>query len=322
MMKFSWGTNSANEIGNAIFKICLYDVPTCNACAIKAASYFVFLFSKPRTLQKNRTLKTLFDIRSEKEPGAEHSLLLEIGKDYCTYAVWHKPSQSIDQLQFISFQETEGEEQLSNILSAIKVSEFTTVYVCSAMPQSILVPNKFFNSNYEALDTIYNQPAQEYFNDRIAEWQMVNIYSVPQAIHRQLQQRFPAAQYIHAYTPAIKVYNGYVADNQLSVHFTPQYVRVLLKKDTSIHLAQTYYYASPLDVVYYLLKICYEFELDQSSVFIILSGLVEKESNLYTELEQYFTNIHFAHPPEFTLPENNLPHYFFTSLYNLATCVS
>ena len=281
-----------------------------------------FYFRNHVLCKKNRHLKTLFDIRSEKETGTEHSLLLEIGKDYCSYAVWHKPSHTIDRLQFISFQETEGDEQLPKLLSEIKGNDFNAVYVCSAMPQSILVPNKFFNNDYEALDTIYNEPAQEYFNDRIAEWQMVNMYALPQSVHRQLHQRFPAAQFIHAYTPAIKVYNGYVADNQLSVHFTPQYFRVLLKKDTSIHLAQTYYYATPLDVVYYLLKICYEFELDQSSVFIILSGLVEKESNLYTELEQYFVNIHFAHPPEFHLPENNLPHYFFTSLYNLATCVS
>jgi len=267
-------------------------------------------------------LKTLFDIRSDKEPGAEHSLLLEIGKDYCSYATWHKPTHTIDQLQFISFSETESEEHLPNILSAINGNDFHSVFVCSAMPQSILVPNKFFNNDYEALDTIYNQPAQEYFNDRIAEWQLVNVYSLPKTTHHQLQERFPAAQFIHAYTPAIKVYNGYVADNQLSVHFTPHYFRVLLKKDSALQLAQTYYYASPLDVVYYLLKICYEFELDQSAVFVILSGLVEKESNLYTELEQYFVNIHFAHPPEFTLPENQLPHHFFTSLYNLATCVS
>ena len=247
---------------------------------------------------------------------------MEIGKDYCSYAAWHKSSQSIDQLRFISFTETESQGQLPAILAAIENKEFHSVYVCSSMPQSILVPNKYFNNTYEVLDTIYDQPAQEYFNDRIDEWQMVNIYSLPQSIHQQLKERFPAAQFIHSYTPSIKVYNGFVADNQLSVHFTPSYFRVILKKDTAIQLAQTYFYASPMDVVYYLLKICYEFELDQSSLFIILSGLVEKDSNLYTEVEQYFTNVHFAHPPEFTLPENQLPHYFFTSLYNLAACVS
>ncbi|HEX8314608.1 MAG TPA: DUF3822 family protein [Flavisolibacter sp.] len=267
-------------------------------------------------------MKTLFDINSAREVGEEHSLLLEIGKDFCTYAFWHKPSHSIDQLRFISFQETEGEEHLLGILSAIKGQHFQAVYVCSAFPQSILVPTKYFHDDYEALDVIYEQPAQQYLCDRIAEWQMVNMYALPKNLHEFIGQKFSNAAYVHAYTPAIKVYNGYVADTQLTVHFTPQYFRVLLKKDAAIHLAQTYSYTSPLDVVYYLLKICYEFGLDQSSVYLILSGLVEKDSSLFTELAQYFINVHFAHPPELKLPDNSHPHYFFTSLYNLATCVS
>lgn len=267
-------------------------------------------------------MKTLFDIRSEKETAAEHSLLLEIGKDYCSYAAWHRQAQTIDHLKFISFQEMEGLDRVSEIIAGLNKNSYEAVYVCSALPQSALVPTKYFSDTYEILDGIYNEPSQAYFNDRIAEWQMVNMYAMPKQVFQTITQFFSNVQFIHAYTPSIKVYNGFVADNQLLVHFTPHYFRVLLKKQSSIHLAQTYSYTSPLDVVYYLLKICYEFELDQSSVFIILSGLVEKESNLYTELEQYFINIHFAHPPEIKLPESSHPHYFFTSLYNLATCVS
>ena len=123
---------------------------------------------------------------------------------------------------------------------------------------------------------------------------MVNIYSMPSVFRDQMQQTFSSVQYLHAYTTAIKLYNGYLADNQLSVHFTPNHFRVLLKKDSAIQLAQTYFYATPLDVIYYLLKICYEFELDQASVSIILSGLVEKASNLYAELEQYFSKTSFG----------------------------
>jgi hypothetical protein len=271
---------------------------------------------------KKSDLKTLFEIRSEKEISEEHSLLLEVGRDHCSYAYLHRPSNTINQLQFISFLETEGEEHLPAILDSIRQYRFQSVHVCSAFPQSILVPFKLFNNNYEALDIIYDQPSQEYLHDRIAEWQMVNMYALPKFFHHQIQQSFSNAEFVHAYTPTIKVYNGYVADHQLMVHFTPQYFRVVLKKEATIHLAQTYSYTTPLDVVYYLLKICYEFELDQSSAYVILSGLVDKNSALYTELEQYFANVHFAHPPEIKLPDNNLPQYFFTSLYNLATCVS
>ena len=101
-----------------------------------------------------------------------------------------------------------------------------------------------------------------------------------------------------------------------------QQFRVLVKKDHQVHLAQTYSYKSPLDVVYFLLKICYEFKLDQSSVFVILSGLIEKDSAMYRELHSYFVNLHFAEATSYELPQNELPHHYFTSLYNLAACAS
>jgi hypothetical protein len=77
-----------------------------------------------------------------------------------------------------------------------------------------------------------------------------------------------------------------------------------------------------LDVVYYLLKICYELNLDQSETYVVVSGLIDKDSALYNELHNYFLNLHFAQAPSYSLPQNEHPHYYFTSLYNLAACVS
>lgn len=267
-------------------------------------------------------MKTLFDIRSNREPSSEHVLLLEAGRDYCSYVFWHRPTNTIDRLQFHSFTEMEAEKRIADVLTECKGINYESVVICSAFPQALLVPTKYFNDDYSALDTIYGQPAQVYKNDAIPEWQMVNIYSLPKTLHRLFEDTFSSVQFFHVYTPAIKIYNGFVSDNQLTIHFTPQHFRVLLKKDAAIHLAQTYTYQTPLDVVYYLLKICYEFELEQSAVHLILSGLIEKDSALFTELQQYFTNVHFAHSPQMALPESELPHHFFTSLYNLATCVS
>jgi hypothetical protein len=113
-----------------------------------------------------------------------------------------------------------------------------------------------------------------------------------------------------------------MAADQIDLHFTTQDFRVLVKKDQHVLLAQTYQYKTPLDVVYYLLKISYEFDLDQSSTFLIVSGLIEKDSALYQELHNYFVQLHFAQATTYELPENSHPHYYFTSLYNLASCVS
>ena len=127
---------------------------------------------------------------------------------------------------------------------------------------------------------------------------------------------------MHAHTPSIKVFNGFISVDQIDIHFSTQYFRVLVKKEKQIQLAQTYLYKNPLDVVYYLLKICYEFALDQTVVAIIVSGLIDKDSAMYTELHNYFLNIDFAQAPSYSIPENDYPLHYFTSLYNLAACVS
>lgn len=267
-------------------------------------------------------MKTLFNIGSEKEAGSEHTLLLEIGRSHCNTAFLHKGLNRIDLIRLFTFEETEMEEQLGDIIEPLRDYPFASVVVCAAFPQALLFPTKYFKRDYSALNLVYDLPAQAYFYDSIAEWQMVNAYAVPEPIYDAVTDAFSEVQFLHCYTTAIKIYNGYVADNQLSVHFCGPYFRVLLKKDMAVHLVQTYSYQSPADVVYYLLKICYEFGLSQQEVFLILSGLIEKDSNLYSELQQYFTNVHFTQQPEISLPQNPHPHYFFTSIYNLAACVS
>ncbi len=280
-----------------------------------------FFYVETTYFAKNWGLKTLFDIGQDREAGSEHTLLLEIGKDHCGSALFHKATNTIDRIRLTTFDELESSAYLAEILQPLKEVTYRSVVVCSAFPQAMLFPSKQFQKDYTALNLVYDQPAQDYFHDSIPEWQMVTAYSIPQTVSQHLHDSFPSAYYFHCYTPAIKIYNGYIADHQLSVHFSEQYFSVVLKKDMAIHLAQTYFYKTPLDVVYYLLNICYEFNLLQQELFLILSGLVDKDSNLFMNLQQYFTNIHFAQQPEITLPQSPYPHYYFTSIYNLAACV-
>jgi hypothetical protein len=148
---------------------------------------------------------------------------------------------------------------------------------------------------------------------------MVNLYAIPQTIY-SLLERLPSKKIYNAFTPALKIYNGFVAEDQICVHFSINSFRVIVKKTQKVQLAQNYFYKSPLDVVYYLLKICYEFGLKQKELYLVLSGLVEADSALYKELHSYFENLHFAHAPLIDLPSDKHPHHFFTSLYNLAAC--
>jgi hypothetical protein len=265
-------------------------------------------------------LKTLFHIGPEEQQGGP--LLMEVGTDHCTYAFLSPDRRSITQLKYISFDPFNAAEALQSIMEQLG-QPGSDVAISSAFPQALLVPQRIYQENdHSLLDLVYDAQAQQYHHDSIPEWQMVNVYGIPQPVFEALSRQFSSARFYHVYTTTLKVYNGFMAENQVSVHFTTREFRVMVKKGQQVHLAQTYQYTTPLDVVYYLLKICYEFALEQSEVTIILSGLVENDSALYREIHQYFSEVHFSQAQGLTLPENPHPRYFFSSLYNLAACVS
>jgi hypothetical protein len=264
-------------------------------------------------------LKNILTIGSEE---AKHdALLLEVGQDYCCYAFLDRDSKTFGLIRYFSFDEFEAEEKLGTIINGINDQHFEKIIVCSAFVQALLVPQQYFKHDQSVTAAVYDSVSHQQLNDAVPEWQMVNSYSLPATLYEKITKRFSTAQFFHAYTPALKIYNGFVAADQVDIHFTTGYFRILVKKGQQVHLAQTYSYKTPLDVVYYLLKICYEFKLEQSEVFLIVSGLIDQDSAMYHELHNYFLNLHFAQAPAYSLPETGHPHYYFTSLYNLAACV-
>lgn len=271
---------------------------------------------------KKEALKTLFTIGAKDESAANYTLLLEIGRDQLNVGHFNKATQSLDHIQYHQWDEFTAADDLKSFLDNQQGKTFERVVVSSAFPQALLTPTRFFNNNYNLLDTLYDLPAQQYFHDSIPEWQLAIVYSIPQDIHTVLQSHFANMQVLHAYTPAIKLYNGSTAENQISIHFTSQYFSVLVKKAQHLQLVQTYSYKTGLDVVYYLLKICYEFGIPQADAHLVLSGLLEKNSAMFKELMNYFLHINFAQAPQITLATDDHPTYFFSSLYNLAACVS
>ncbi|HNA96743.1 MAG TPA: DUF3822 domain-containing protein, partial [Chitinophagaceae bacterium] len=64
-----------------------------------------------------------------------------------------------------------------------------------------------------------------------------------------------------------------------------------------------------------------QFSLSQQTVSVRLSGLIDKQSALYKDLYQYFREITFREAGWHTV-EPEYPAHFFTSLNDLAPCVS
>jgi hypothetical protein len=265
-------------------------------------------------------LKTLFAIGPDTRNDND-TLLIELGQDHCIYGFVNEPAKSFSMIRYLSFNEQESMEELEILVKNLKVITDGRVVFSSAYTPALLVPQKYSDRKLLLFDTFFDLSAYKQYSDNITEWQIVTVYSVPETINNIMINSFPSMQVCHTYTTAIKTHES-GPNNQIYVHFTTNYFRIIVKKEKQVLLAQTYTYKTPLDVVYYLLKIVYEFNLGQSEVILIISGLIEEHSAMYQELQNYFLNVQFPQSPGFVVPENEFPPYYFNSLYNLAECVS
>jgi hypothetical protein len=262
-------------------------------------------------------LKNLFSIGTPEEKS--DTLLLEVGHDYCCYAFYDQPGNTFNHIRYTTFPELQMEEELPALLNELKSQDFERILVTSGYAQAILVPQSL-SGNSVLLNLLYDLPVHQYLEDAVPEWQLSTSYALPSSVFNVLSGQFTDCRFYHYFTQELKTFNGYTAADQIALNFSNSHFRVLVRLEQQVQLAQTYAYKTPLDVVYYLLKICHEFGMDQSTVFVVISGLVEQDSSLYKELHGYFLQLHFAQAPSFKLPETDLPHYYFTSLYNLAAC--
>lgn len=270
-------------------------------------------------------MQTFFEIGSYKILKNEECVLLwEIGSNYSLLSLWSNDVKVCNYVQVHMFDEPEMENSIVEILAPFKVVHFRykKVVICSAFADAILVPRKFFAQDSNLLEVVYEDGGNIRFYDFASQWQLVNLYSLPRSIFEVINEQFSDATFRHVYTPALKVITEVDAPEQINVHILNKQFRIMVTMDNKLKLLQTYTFMAPMDVIYYLLKICNEFGMTQEQVHLTLSGFIEMESALYKDIYQYFTNISFAQHAALEMPEHNYPQHFFTSLHNLAACVS
>lgn len=266
-----------------------------------------------------RDLKQLFDIKFETAGDEQQVLSIRLGEKHCCFVITNKTATSIYHLIYSSLDHwTEDEwKMLFESYPALNNS-FYEVLVAFDFSESSLAP---INESYDFLKPLYGLNGDvSLISEAITGWQLNNVYAVSSALKEWINNKFPTARFWHQYTLGIRNSTSSLAAGEFQVDFRKDEFVIIAVASNKILLTQTYEYSNPEDVLFYLLKICNQFNLSTKDVQIHLSGLMDKNSSLYKELYQYFINIEFRDSTWNTGPD--YPAHFFTSLNDLAKCVS
>lgn len=167
--------------------------------------------------------------------------------------------------------------------------------------------NLIYGPNYTA--NIYN----DYLQNNIP---IVNCYRVSQAVIDVLTSKFDNFTVSHNWSKILKrLFPIEIASGNsvLHVQFYHTFFIAVVFTNGTLQIIQHFIYENPEDVLYQLLNLARQFELDVNDVQVRISGIIDPAYKLFRELSNYFKQIVFdkIDSSSTVLKLNDYPtHYF------------
>jgi hypothetical protein len=200
---------------------------------------------------------------------------------------------------------------------------YQKVTVVYSIPESTLIPFQLFDSTTasNALNLLFGNLSSDFLEvtDIITESGYYNCFRIRNDIQRVVDEQFPNRVSWHQYS--LLLGRNPSGKSNMYVIFYSYKMVVSLFVNGKCRLINTYRYQIAEDVSYYLLALRQQNKVENIPVEV--SGFIEKDSSLYTELYKYFQDITFAPLPSFCEYGESLsqyPAHYFSHLFELDPC--
>ena len=176
----------------------------------------------------------------------------------------------------------------------------------------------------QALAMQYGTAADEiYCDDLITTAEIHNYYAVPATVANLFSEQFPGATYFHATSLQLEQLQG--ADTLMYCIVFGDTLKLILFKSGILQVVQQFSYIAPEDVLYHLLNMCEQHAVKPTEVLLRLTGMIDENSRLYTEIYKYFMQVVFEDVAAGIYSNDtarDFPPHYFSHLITMALCVS
>jgi hypothetical protein len=214
--------------------------------------------------------------------------------------------------------------------TALFMLPFRSVYMMIENNISTLIPRILFDGKEKEtyLDFIHGETTgMEITHDLLDQLEIVNVYGVAREQYKLARQMFPLAKIYHHSTAMIRSislnYKNKISSTRVFVHVREQDFDILVFDGKRVGYYNSFHFQAPSDLVYYMIFVMEQLNLNPEETGIILTGNIHKESETFELLYRYIRNIEFADRNEsfkYSYIFNDIPshqHYF---LLNLGLC--
>jgi hypothetical protein len=189
------------------------------------------------------------------------------------------------------------------LVSAIKHFQFSKkkyehVNVNYFTHQFTLCPTAFYNSDNNRSMLEFNAGSvsnQLILTDDI-NTDIKLIYAIDEALKSTLDQIFPHHQLRHTLTVLSKLMlvSEELVKEQIVLAIHANHMEVVVKQEQKLVLANQYPAKTQEDILYYVLFILEQYQLNPLTANITITGNVDSNSELISSLKKYIKNIHLA----------------------------
>ncbi len=290
----------------------------------------------PLTMNKPKPAHCHIDESLLVENDLQYDLFMEVGLEQFSVCVVDVNSRFTMALEQYHFQKVNTNASLVNKLEEVFNSDdlFKRIYRkvhCSIINQkSTLVPSPVFEKEKEAMLLGLNSALDTedvIMSERLKQMEAVNIYAMDSGLRQTIRRQFPLVEFHHYSTALLEnilFENKKKGENMVVVNIHVSNFEIVLVNQKSLIFYNTFHYTSAEDVVYYLLFVFEQFNINAEIIKVSITGELDKNSTIYALLYKYVREISFGQKPaslKYCSKLETLPKHFFYSLYSLQLCV-
>ncbi|MCR5455600.1 MAG: DUF3822 family protein [Bacteroidales bacterium] len=186
--------------------------------------------------------------------------------------------------------------------------------------KSVIVPNPMFDKT-KLKDLVGTNFAisdkEEIQFNKLKSISACNVFVIPSYITTLMVNTFPEINFYHEATPLIEnLIKNCGEELTLSANFYYDFMDIVVTEKGKVQLYNTFAYQAPTDALFVISSVIEKLKLDKKTK-IVLSGYIDKDSDVFKMIYKYNANVVFAQlNPNITFPFTDVPEQTF---YNMMT---
>ncbi len=206
---------------------------------------------------------------------------------------------------------------------------FRSIRIAIASDKFTIVPNRLYNPREKEvfLQQVTDVPSNyELRQDDLPGTASQLVYALPEIFLSFYRQHMPGSRFFHQLTPLMTGYRPlatHYGKKQVFLNISQGGLQIAFLKDGDIRFLNTFAFQSTADLIYFVMLVFDQHELEPENTPIHLSGQVLAESEIYMQLRRYFRNVEFLAMPALLRAGPKLlqqPGHLFFDLCNLLLC--